>query len=129
MKNAIMPLIIGLFLGGALTMGIRDYLIPKDYPKNMMSGSEQVETGMTMSMNQMSTRIEELTQEQFDIEFTRLMIDHHQGAIDMAKLALNNSSNPKITTLATGIIKAQEEEIELMTEWLSQWSTEDATDN
>ena len=46
-----------------------------------------------------------------DHEFLEMMIPHHQGAIDMSRLALKNSSSPKIKALANRIIKEQAAEI------------------
>jgi uncharacterized protein (DUF305 family) len=44
--------------------------------------------------------------------FIDAMVPHHQGAIDMAEVALQNAEHPEIRTLATNIISAQEAEIE-----------------
>lgn len=129
MRNAIIPLVLGLFIGGALTMGIREYLVPNQDMMTPTDSSESMESGMDMSMSQMSTKIEELRDTEFDIEFARLMIDHHQGAIDMARLSMTNTSNPEILDLAVEIIDAQEQEIELMNSWLLRWSEDNAVDN
>ncbi|MDI3340352.1 MAG: DUF305 domain-containing protein, partial [Sphaerobacter sp.] len=49
-----------------------------------------------------------------DESFIALMIDHHQGAIDMAKLAQDRAEHPEIRQLAQNIITAQQREIEQM---------------
>ncbi|KKS13824.1 MAG: hypothetical protein UU71_C0042G0009 [Parcubacteria group bacterium GW2011_GWB1_41_6] len=46
-----------------------------------------------------------------DEHFIEQMIPHHDGAIDMAKLALQKAKRPEIKTLAENIISAQEKEI------------------
>lgn len=56
-----------------------------------------------------------------DRHFIEEMIPHHQGAIDMAKLALEKSKNPALLTLAGDIISAQTKEIEQMRLWYSEW--------
>lgn len=52
-----------------------------------------------------------------DIMFAQMMIPHHEQAIEMSDLALQNSTNPEIRDLATKIKGEQAPEIELMESW------------
>ena len=56
-----------------------------------------------------------------DEHFIEQMIPHHDGAIDMAKLALQKAKRPEIKTLAENIISAQEKEITDMQGWYKSW--------
>jgi uncharacterized protein (DUF305 family) len=49
-----------------------------------------------------------------DIDFLVMMIPHHQGAIDMARLVLIHGRDPLVRELAAEIIAAQQAEIEAM---------------
>ena len=55
-----------------------------------------------------------------DIDFVRMMIPHHQAAIDMAKTQLKYGKDPAIRKLAQDIIVAQEKEITEMNVWLKK---------
>ena len=55
-----------------------------------------------------------------DVDFVRLMLPHHQAAIDMAKTELLYGKDPQMRRLAQEIITDQQLEIELMQRWLKQ---------
>jgi uncharacterized protein (DUF305 family) len=57
----------------------------------------------------------------FDKAFIDNMIPHHQSAIEMAQVARDETDNPKLKELATGIISAQKREISQMKQWHTQW--------
>jgi uncharacterized protein (DUF305 family) len=52
-----------------------------------------------------------------DHDFVAMMIPHHQGAIDMAKVELAGGKDPRLRKLATDIVAAQQREIRLMRDW------------
>jgi uncharacterized protein (DUF305 family) len=55
-----------------------------------------------------------------DADFARAMLAHHQGAVDMAKIAVAFGEDPEIRKLAGEIIRAQESEIATMKAWLAK---------
>ncbi len=55
-----------------------------------------------------------------DIDFVKMMVPHHQAAIDMAKAELLYGKDPQMRRLAQEIITDQQSEIELMQLWLKQ---------
>ncbi len=58
---------------------------------------------------------------QADVEFAQMMIVHHQGAIEMARLAPERAEAAEVKELAQRIEVAQQPEIETMTGWLAAW--------
>lgn len=58
---------------------------------------------------------------EFDLRFMNAMIGHHEGALTMAKDALNKSQRPEIKQLAREIIASQQTEINQMKQWRQTW--------
>ncbi|RYG01727.1 MAG: DUF305 domain-containing protein [Caulobacteraceae bacterium] len=54
-----------------------------------------------------------------DRDFARMMIPHHQGAIEMARLQLQYGKDPRLRRLAQGIIVEQTQEIAVMQQILN----------
>ena len=57
----------------------------------------------------------------YDLQFIDTMTQHHQGAIEMAQIALKKSSNAELKTFAQRIIDDQQKEIAQMKEWSDKW--------
>ncbi len=53
-----------------------------------------------------------------DHDFAVMMLPHHQGAIDMAKVELSFGKDPVMRRLAQGILVEQQSEIDAMKLWL-----------
>ncbi len=54
-----------------------------------------------------------------DRDFATMMIPHHQGAIDMAKVELQYGKDPTLRRLARDIVAAQQREIAIMRKYLA----------
>ena len=78
--------------------------------------------GMKNSMSGMDMKkLDALNGKPFDLEFIKQMIPHHEGAVVMAKEALQKSRRDEIKNLATSIIRDQTAEIDMMKTWLKDW--------
>ena len=78
--------------------------------------------GMMDSMKMDMAKLTNAKDKAFDLAFIDMMTTHHAGAVTMAKEALQKSEKAEIKTLAGEIIKAQEAEIKMMSEWKTKWS-------
>lgn len=61
-----------------------------------------------------------------DAAFARDMVVHHEGALDMAELAVERASTPEVRALAERVRAAQQPEIDLMQGWLAAWGEDPA---
>lgn len=86
---------------------------------SMMSGSGNNSASMSAGTS---------TGAKGDVEFAQMMIPHHEQAVEMADLALqNDSASADVKALATQIKAAQDPEIKQMTVWLSQWGAAESS--
>jgi hypothetical protein len=81
-------------------------------------------------MNKMHLAMEAVEQSgNSDVDFVRLMLPHHQAAVDMAKTQLLYGKDPQMRRLAQEIITDQQLEIDLMQRWLKQQKPAAAKEN
>lgn len=57
----------------------------------------------------------------YDLQFLDTMIAHHQGAVDMAKPALDKAQHQELKKMAKNIVADQEREIAEMKKYREQW--------
>lgn len=106
--------LIGFFLGGLLvSVAATTFEAPK-------AGE--------MSMSQMTESLENKRGDDYDAAFIEHMIDHHQSAVDMAKLSGERAKHAEIKQLSTEIILTQQAEIDEMRRWQKQWGYDESSD-
>lgn len=101
---------------------------------HMMPNGEMMSNGMPMGadsnkssmsmvdmMHSMNAELQGKTGDTFDQAFLSEMIIHHEGAVEMAQLALTNAKHQEIKDLAKAIIAAQNKEIGDMQSWAKAW--------
>lgn len=86
--------------------------------------SKPADANGSVTMSQMTEDLRNKTGDDFDQAFLSGMIEHHQGAIDMAKLAKENAKHDEIKNLADDILSAQSKEIDMMQSWQADWGYE-----
>jgi uncharacterized protein (DUF305 family) len=119
MKKEVLYGIAGLIIGGTI-IGL--------VAMNVANKNETKQED-TMTMNSMVDDLKGKTGDEFDKVFISGMIEHHQGAIDMAHMAKQNAKHDEIKTMADDIISAQSKEIDMMKQWQIQWGYKPAENN
>ena len=110
----------GAGLAGCQQMSMRMHdgpVVPGQYGKAFERYAAEMNVGMAKMMSDMHAP--GYTGDA-DIDFIAMMIPHHQGAIDMARLVLQDGSDPVTRKLAEEIIASQTVEIEGMTRRLAE---------
>jgi uncharacterized protein (DUF305 family) len=98
MKRAVSVAILGCALG---TAGKAQ--APEGFPKLMDEATARMHSAMHVPYTGDADR-----------DFARMMIPHHQGAIDMALAELRFGKNERLKRLAQEIVVAQKQEIDVM---------------
>jgi uncharacterized protein (DUF305 family) len=85
------------------------------------SAVDPVWSGLNSSMEKMHLAVAALEPSRnSDVDFFRLMLPHHQAAIDMARTQLIYGKDPQMRRLAREILTDQQSEIEFMHLWLKR---------
>lgn len=127
MKNqSIVYGIIGLLVG-IIVMGATAAVAVNNDHQGMMkmmgmnTDQKGSDTMQGMSMDDMNATLKDKRGDEFDKEFTSMMIAHHEGAIQMADYAKQFAKHDEIKKLADDITSAQTKEISQMKEWQQLW--------
>lgn len=99
--------LIGFFIGG-LIVSVAATQLP-----NKSTGE--------MSMSQMTKELEGKSGDDYDKVFTAYMIEHHQAAVDMARLSTDRAEHNEVKQLSNDILATQSKEIDLMQTWQADW--------
>ena len=119
--------VVGILAGAILAGAAAGYAVNNENRTMMkMMGMHQdimddSAASTDMTMDSMVTSLKGKTGDDFDKAFVSDMIEHHQGAIDMAKLAKANAKHDEIKKMADDIIAAQSKEIDMMQSWQTDW--------
>lgn len=95
----------------------------------MQNGSSNSMTHNSMPMNSNMSGMDHgsmqsspnAASQPYDLQFIDTMANHHQGAIEMAEMALKKSNNAELRTFAQKIIDDQKKEITQMKDWREKW--------
>ena len=89
------------------------------YQDMMRNAKSPVDRALMQSMMSMHESMESMhLTGDADHDFLAMMIPHHQMAVAMAKVELQNGKDPRVVALAKSIIAAQQKEIDEMQGWL-----------
>ena len=140
-NQTITSVVISLFAGAVLSGTIASYAVNHSNQGMMqtfgmhlnstnscnskgMMGNDMMDHSSApgdMTINNMVSELNGRTGDDFDKAFIAEMITHHQGAINMAKLATSQAKHPEVKDMANNIISAQTTEVTEMQAWQKQW--------
>lgn len=132
-KESILYSIIGLLSGAIIAGSAAAYAVNNNNNGIMRfmgmrtSFSQNMIGDNNVTMDRMTVSLQDKSGDQFDNAFLAGMISHHEGAIEMAKLAQANAKHEEVKTLANDILAAQSKEIDMMQLWQTQWGYKTTT--
>ncbi len=103
-------ILIGVIIAFVVLLGVATYTL-RDQLFPSVSVQPPSETAQVDKSSDTYKQYAAMTGETYDRNFIANMIAHHQGAVDMAKLAQKNAKHQELKDMANDIISAQEGEI------------------
>lgn len=118
MKKSILFGTIGLIVGIVISGAVASYAVNGNHTNLKKVFAISTPTSASdMSMTDMNATLAGKTGDDFDKAFLEEMLAHHQGAIQMANLALTSAKHQEVKDLAKDIVSAQSGEISKMHAW------------
>ena len=102
--------LLGLGLGTGYQLGHRS------------AGEDQSSSRTATTVSDVAGRATANKHNESDVMFTRMMVPHHQQALEMAALAQGRAESSAVKDLAAQIQAAQQPEIDAMNAWLTSWA-------
>lgn len=97
----------------------QEITLMESWVDQMNHGSHGGHSMSGMATEEELAQLDSLSSPEFDELFLKLMIAHHEGALDMVQM-LDGTTNPDAKKLAEDIVRVQQEEIDLMKQLLQQ---------
>ena len=120
-KVVFLPLMLGAVSSGSLLNACSTPAQNQALPSPSTANSQAPKPIDHSGMNHNSSMELGPADAEFDLRFIDAMTPHHQGAVEMAKAAQQQSKRPEIKKLAADIIQAQNIEINQMQQWRKAW--------
>lgn len=90
--------------------------------KKMDMEGMNMDNGLMGSMNTMMDKMSNMKMNgDFDLDYANMMIEHHQGALDMANIELSKGTDEKMKTMAQNIITKQTADIAKLKEFVQTY--------
>jgi len=112
-------LALALILGVTLPTAAMAEGMKMDMPMHQSAKATPAGKALQASMAGMMAGMDAPLSGNTDRDFAAMMLSHHQGAVDMAKVELQYGHDPELRQLATDIVASQAKEIEFMQKWLA----------
>ncbi|WP_162630142.1 CopM family metallochaperone [Azospirillum ramasamyi] len=97
----------------------QDHATPSDHLPHELTGDPASQAYMD-GMRKMDRDMSKPMTGDADQDFARMMLAHHQGAVDMAKVQLQYGKDPELLALSRKIIDDQTREIAQLQDWLKR---------
>lgn len=120
-NGSVIPLLIAAVI---IVIGVAGFLVfrsNKDKSSSSQTASTSEQASVETAKSETEKKFETYIGEDYDRYYMAVMIGHHQGAIDMAKLVPSRAKHTELKEMANEIITAQQKEIDDMIAWQKAW--------
>lgn len=117
MTKSVLLTVLGVLAFGTAVRAHDEHL---QHRSQGASASNSFDAQMGRAMERMDHDMAVPPSGEYDRDFATMMIPHHQGAVDMARIELQFGKDPVLRRLAQGIIIEQLQEIDVMKRALTQ---------
>ena len=134
MRAALRPLWLGALLWASMPLAAQHTHHPQTEAKPAAAAKGGGDAGYTRFRREMDVGMERMMADMHapgyvgdaDIDFLAMMIPHHEGAVEMARLVLIHGRDPATRRLAADIIASQQVEIAGMKRRLAMLRSKEA---
>ncbi len=110
-----------------LLLFITSYTYAQQHGMDMDMGAKKADAKQNIYLAMMDTmmlNMDTVKMNQYaDLDFMRMMIPHHQGAVEMSLYEIQHGKNFEMIQLAKSIIAEQTSEIQLMSLWVKNYNS------
>jgi uncharacterized protein (DUF305 family) len=120
MSNSILTAVFGVALVFDTTVLASYVHMHHQSSQGSFASDNSFDAQMLRAMQRMDSDMAVPPSGNYDRDFAAMMIPHHQGAVDMARIELQFGKDPMLRRLAQAIIVEQLQEIDVMKRELQQ---------
>lgn len=121
MKDSQGSVLVAVIIAVIVLVGGVGYVVMRNSDEKTTPQASTQQSSVDAPKSETEKKFETYVGEDYDRYYMAMMIGHHQGAIDMAKLVPSRAKHTELKDMASNILTAQQKEIDDMIAWQKDW--------